>query len=65
MIGNHGISLTNSTSNDRTFNVPLPISLLNFCSFTSVLVNDSPKNINKVKYMSARTHLAASMANIR
>jgi len=66
VIGNHGISLTNSIGNDRTFNVPLPICLLNFCTFTSVLFsNDFPKNSKKVKYMSAATHLSANIASIR
>jgi hypothetical protein len=33
LMGNHGISLTNSNSNDKAFHIPLPITLLNYCSF--------------------------------
>lgn len=68
LVGNHGISLTNPSSNDKVFHIPLPITLLNYCSFKnnrSAEVSAVRTDSRKMKLMSDRFVLSSSYSNIR
>jgi len=63
MTGNQKISLANSHSNDRMFSIPLPITILDFCRFSTENIDYWFYQSKRSKYNSNKLSLNSCQLN--